>query len=84
MEYGIHGVPVRNVNKTMSSCSSHGGGLHHGFGTTKVGAWMPKTVDAQGVGHLSQGLLTLHDLMGDAGNNVKHRLIKKPNTKQES
>ena len=34
---GLQGFSVR-------SRSSHGGGLHHGLGRTKVGAWMPRTV----------------------------------------
>ena len=28
----------------VSSWSSHGGGLYHGLGRTKVGAWVPRTV----------------------------------------
>jgi len=50
-------------------------GLQHGLGRTKVGAWMPRTVVVvlahQGVGHLTDVLLTLHNLMGDAGIYVK-------------
>ena len=58
---------------SVSSCSSHGGGPHHGLRRTKVGAWMPRTVGVvlahQGVGHL-------HNLMGEAGENVKQNKIK--------
>ena len=64
-----HGIGLRGFS--VSSWSSHGGGLHHGLGRTKVGAWMPRTegvVLAQwGVVHLNEGLLTLHNLKGDAG-----------------
>ena len=48
-------------------------GLHHGLGRTKVGAWMPRMVGVvlahSGVGQLTEGLLTLPNLMGDAGIN---------------
>ena len=59
----------------MSSWRSHGGGLYHGLRRTKVGAWMPRGVGVvlahYGVGHLTEGLLTLHNLTGDAGINDK-------------
>ena len=62
---------------SVSSCSSHGGGLHYGFRRTKVGAWMPRTVGVvlanKGVSHLTQGLLTLHNLKGDARKNVNQK-----------
>ena len=41
---------------------------------------MPRTVGVvlahQGVGHLTEGLLTLHNLMGDAGKNLEQNNIK--------
>ena len=37
-----HGIGLQGFS--VSSWSSHGGGLHHGLGMTKVGAWMPRTV----------------------------------------
>ena len=37
-----HGIGLQGFG--VSSWSSHGGGLHHGLGRTKVGAWMPRTV----------------------------------------
>ena len=50
--------------------------LAYGLGRTKVGAWMPRTVGEvlahQGVGHLTEGLLTVHNLMGDAGSGYKN------------
>ena len=68
----------------MSSWSSHGGGLYHGLGRTKVGAWMPRTVGVvlmhYGVGHLTKALLTLHNLMGDAGINDEAKKKKKEKT----
>ena len=55
-------------------------GLHHGPPTTKVGAWMPRTVGVvlahKGVGHRAQGLLTLHNRMGDAGINDESKQNK--------
>ena len=42
---------------------------------------MPRTVGVvlahQGVGHLIEGLLTLYNLMGDAGINVKQKMYTK-------
>ena len=62
---------------SVSSCSSHGGVLHHGLRRTKVGAWMARAVGVvlahQAVGHLTEGLLTLHNLMGVARENVKQQ-----------
>ena len=44
---------------------------------------MPRTVGVvlaqEGAGHLTEGLLTLHNLMGDAGINVKQNKIKNTN-----
>ena len=55
-------------------------GLHHGLRRTKVGVWMPRTVGVvlahYGVGHLTECLLTLCNLMGDAGINVKQKINK--------
>ena len=48
---GQNGVPMNRKGKeiciyniSVSSWSSHGGGLYHGLRRTKVGAWMPRTV----------------------------------------
>ena len=37
-----YGIGLKGFS--VSSGSSHGGGLHHGLIRTKVGAWMPRTV----------------------------------------
>ena len=58
----------------MSSCSSHGGQVSTmDLAGQSWGPWMSRTVGVvlahQGVGHLTEGLLTLHNLMGHAGIN---------------
>ena len=37
-----HGIRLQGFS--VSSWSSHGGGLYHGLDRTKVGAWMPRMV----------------------------------------
>ena len=37
-----HGIGLQGFS--VSSRSSQGGGLYHGLGRTKVGAWMPRTI----------------------------------------
>ena len=70
-----HVVRVRVVRVRMRVIdqSNKNFGLYHGIRRTKVGPWMPGTggvvLAHQGVGHLTEGLLTLHNLLGDAGIN---------------
>ena len=60
-------------------------GLCHGLRRTKVGAWIPRMVGVvlahQGVGHLTNSLLTLHNLMGDAGINDESKNKQKNKNK---
>ena len=37
-------ILYKNQGFSVSSGRSRGGGLHHGLGKTKVGAWMPRAV----------------------------------------
>ena len=52
-----HGIGLQGFS--VSSFSSHGGGLHHGLRRTKMGAWMPRTVGVvlahKGMGHQRPG-----------------------------
>ena len=61
--------------------------LCHGLRRKKVSAWMPRTVGVllahQGVGHLTEGFLTLHNLMGDAGKNKLQKRKRKRKRDQD-
>ena len=66
----------------VSSCSSHGGGVQHGLGSTKVGAWMPRTVGVvrSSLGRASPSRRPAHasqSIKDVVGISVKKETVKK-------